>query len=277
MLPLRTKRLISTCFVAALWIGAAIFLAVYLLAAAQASVSDYRDARKAGDTLDARKRGEMPSNGLIKQYEQLKEDYKAEAASCAAFYHSDHNKKLDRPILKSYLMDPIQVANNYHEWKTRMAEKAGNPNFIVPYTWEGPGGQPAPKDFPRIEKRTCVADVMVDTLTAERGTVIRLIDIGEPEEPVDVLAPPPVDWDIARFRIYPVTASFTARFVGLGRLMNRFVANPTDQAQPCMIVRSIQITKTESPDTVSVMLGVDFYDFYRANATKPPEEAPKPE
>jgi hypothetical protein len=272
MLPLKTLRLISTCIIGAMWLGAVVFTATYVLPMVEENIILYQEISKTGDDLSAKLKGETPSKGLIEQYRQLKAKYIEEQKTCAYFY-IQHNEKLDRKLLKSFMMDPIQLQANYLKEKARMADKAGNPNFVPTYPWEKPGGQPPIADFPRIEKRTCIADVLVDMLTSERGTIIQLLDIGEPTEPVGV--PPALldtGGDIVRFRIIPVTAAFTTKFAGLGRMLDLFVANPTGSGRgsnPCMVVRSIQVERNESTDAtgaVSVKLGIDVYDFYKVES-----------
>jgi len=274
MIPLKTKRLVTSSIVAAVWLSLIGFFVLKVLPIVQSDVALYGEVARADQMLQKRLKGSViPSKGLIDQYEQLKSGYQEEASACAYFFYREHNEKLDRPILKSYLMDPIQFGNNYREWKERMADKAGNPNVFPPYPWEQPGSKPAVKDFAAIEKRTCIADVLVGILTVERSTIVKLVEIYDPVGPVDVSPAPVADWDVARFHIYPVEVSLTTRFTHIGRMFDLFVNNPTERTLPCMVIRSLRVTQTEEndPDTVNVRMTVDVYDFRKVEPEEEPE------
>lgn len=278
MLSFRYRKTLMTGLVAVTWLGALGFFVTRVLPPTREVLSLYHSVRQGDEYLQQWTAPEqtIPSNGLIAAHTDQKYAMMTEADECAWFYLC-HNRALDEPVLESWKPDPYEVADNYRRLKRRLADKAGNPNFIEmgPLDdWEKEeGGKPEPEDFAAIEKRACIAKVLVDILGAERSTVIELVDMSKaPITPADCPEAAPAGWDlkqyrVARHRIFPVEVTFSARFGALGRLLDSLVQNPSTvpPGRPCMVVRAIKVTNVEAgpTDAVRVKLGLHVYDFRR--------------
>ena len=263
----KTVRALTTALVVAIWMGVALFIGLALLPQAREVRATGRELQQADVLLKELTTAEnLPTRGLIKEYATLRAKLEEESGACASFYLF-HNAKLDRTILASYELDPNQFAINYAKLKEELARKAGNANFLDPYPWEKPDGKPDKKDFAVIEKRACIAEVLVNVLTVPlsgrpASSILRL-SIGEAQAPPN--APPVAEgkFPVARYRVFPMDVQLATRFSNLGLLLNSLVSNPsTPPDLPFMSIRAISISQAQ-PDTVSVRLWLDLYDFYR--------------
>jgi hypothetical protein len=278
MLSFKLRRILMSWLVTLMWLGAIIFLAVMVYPAAKDAFSKYAKVKR-GDadlkewTASIRS---IPSIGLINWYGELKFRMRQEVDSCSRHMLS-RNKALDEQILESWSGDEHQFATQYEQFKARLADKAGNPDFIEMGQlddWEDEAtGAPEKEDFTAIEKRACIAEVLVDALAVDESTVIQIIDFSKPVKTPDNLPEqPPADWDlgshrVARHRIVPVVITFTTRFAALGRTLDRLAKSPARglSGRPCMAIRAIRFGTDDSVQkgNVKVRLAVEVYDFYR--------------
>jgi hypothetical protein len=258
--------------VAALCLGAVAFAATQLFPLLQGVLTSYRSARDELQTLNSRNEAEvMPTQGVIQQYAELKRNMIEETERSASFYLRQ-NSSLDKQILESWRMDPYQLAINYRELKSQLAEEAGNPDFLelgkLDDWEEKPRGKPQKEDFSALEKKSCIARVLTESLTADPNTVIQIMQIGEPLEADEAPPVPDVDWMVVRYRIYPVEVSMSTRFSTLGKTLHSLVTiPPATSDQACIGVRSIDL-KAESArpaSRVKVDIGLNVLDFYEAN------------
>jgi len=265
MASLRTKRLAATCGVAAIWLGGAFFVWSRVLPvwrefrSLRAKVAAYDEA------LDGRISADIiPSRGAIEGLQDLKRSMQQEAEKCGHYYQR-RNQPLDRKILKSWRGDPIDLGNEFREFRTKLANKAGNMNVLdlgeLDDWAKEEEGKPAREDLLAIEKRSCVAEAVVDVLATESSTVIRTVAIPSPPQPAEAPAIPPQDWPVVRHDVFRVKVLFTTRFSGLGQLLDRIVTSPTGE-RPCMAVRDIKI-EPAGRDRARVEMHLDVYDFYQ--------------
>jgi len=274
MASAKTWRLLSSLLVAAVWLGALIFGGGFV----RPLLKDVMGLSERVATADAliQQRIEadlIPSEGLIGRFEQFKRQMIKEAEICAWEFLL-HNKCLDKKILESWRPDPYEVGMNFREVKEQLANKAGHPDFLELGTlddWEQEDseagrGRPRKEDFAALEKRTCIAAVLVDILTTDPATVIELMKVQDPLPPRDAPPLPAADWLVVRHRTYPVEVQFTTHFESLGRLLNLIVTTPPGSADtPCMALRQINMRSTDprGGSTVQVNLTLDVYDFHQ--------------
>jgi len=268
MASAKTKRLISSGLVGAVWIGALAFTAWMLMPRLREALSLHQDLTDAEALLERRVEAElMPSEGVAARYLEIKKEMEKEAEACA-YEYLRHNECLNKKVLESWRMKPYELAINFQVMKEQLENKAGNPNFLELGTlddWEKQEhGKPRQEDFAAIEKRTCIAAVLVDLLTTEPKTIIQLMKIPDPVPAAD--APPAVDWMVVRHEVYPVDVEFTTRFGSLGKLLNQILTTPPSSTNtPCMGISSIRVETAggRDADTVKVHLTVNVYDFHK--------------
>lgn len=272
MTSARTRQALTSAAVAVLCLSAVAFAALVIFPGVQDTLSSYRTAEDELETLNSRVTADvMPTRGAIDQYAQLKTSMVEEVERSASFFLRQ-NQSLDQRILESWRMDAYQLAINFRELKSKLAEKAGNPDFLELGRlddWEKrAGGKPQKENFAALEKKACIASALTDGLTQDPNTVIELMQIEEPVEPETLPPVPDVDWMLIRYRIYPVDVSFTTRFSTLGKTLHRLVTIPPAASNlPCMGVRNITVLseKNTAPERVRVELGLNVFDFYEPN------------
>ncbi len=271
MVSAKTRRLILSFLVALVWLGAVWFVAWTFFPLLQGVLSSHKDVRGADLLLEGRINAEViPSEGLIGRYQEIKDRAIEEAQRCASEYVR-HSECLQKRILESWRLDPYEVGNNFRDLKRQLADKAGHPDFLELGKlddWESEDtGKPREEDFAALEKRTCIASVLVALLTAEPGTEIRLMEIHPPRSTSEAPQVPSADWMVVRHRTFPVDVQLTTRFSSLGRLTNRIVTVPPGSTEmPCMAIRRIEVEPVEpmERDRVRVELRLEVYEFFRA-------------
>jgi len=190
MATARTRRRFATALVAGLWLGAALFALAALRPALARALAMQQELDEALTVMKGRLERELvPSEGVIGHYEALKKAMIREAESCA-YEYLRHSECLGKDLLQSWRMDPYEVEMNFRAVKKRLADKAGHPDFLDlgPLgVWDqeaSPGSRrPTQQDLAALEKRTCIASVLVDILAHEPGTVIDLMKITDPLQP----------------------------------------------------------------------------------------------
>jgi len=266
MTSARTKRRLATFVVGALWLGAVAFAVLALLPLLGRVISNRRALRQEEPVMQQEANVEtVPSIGRIRHAQRVKQSLIAEAERCAAFY-LQHSEDLNRKLLESWRLDPYRIAENYRKLKNELIDRAGNPNFLElgPYDdWEQKEPwKPAQKDFGPMEKRACIAEVLVDALSAHRGTVIQLMEIGEASP---VAGAPPAEqakWLVVRGRAFPVKVTLLTPFSSLGRLLDSLVRVDATPKQPCIFLRRVAVEPREAGgDSVKVELLFDVFDF----------------
>jgi len=273
MATARTRRRFATALVAGLWLGAALFALAALRPALARALAMQQELDEALTVMKGRLERELvPSEGVIGHYEALKKAMIREAESCA-YEYLRHSECLGKDLLQSWRMDPYEVEMNFRAVKKRLADKAGHPDFLDlgPLgVWDqeaSPGSRrPTQQDLAALEKRTCIASVLVDILAHEPGTVIDLMKITDPLQPRKAPPAPQVPWLVVRHHIYPVQVKLTTPFAGLGRLLSALANVPPDSTEvPCMAITRLQVESIppRGQGKVQVELAVHVYDFYR--------------
>lgn len=266
----KTKRLISSGVVGAVWVAAITFAAWMLAPRVREALSLYQQVGDAEALLDTRVKADLkPSMGVTMRYQDIKGQMEKEAEACA-YEYLRHNECLNRKILESWRKDPYDLAGKFLKVKRELGDKAGNPDFLELGKlddWEKEErGKPREEDFGEIEKRTCIAAVLVELLTSEPATVIQLMSIGDPTPGAQAPRVPPAEWAVVRHNVYPVDAQFTTQFSSLGRLLNQIIIVPPSAINiPCMTISRIKLEAADAKGagTVKVELMVDVYDFFK--------------
>ncbi len=263
----KTRQAITSGIVAVLGFGAVFFAAFWVFPLLQDVRASYAAVQDEIQTLDKRtESGNIPTEGMIKQHVEWKNHLITQAERCASFYLRQ-NQSLNEKILESWRMDEYEVEMSFTDLKQKLAQKAGNPDFLelgkLDDWQQREHGKPRKENFSKLEKKSALASVLVNILTHDPATVIELMKIGKPARPENMPPEPNVNWMFIRYRMFPVTISFSTNFSSLGTTLHKLTTIPrTASDVPCIQVRSLHIEKNTAPGKVKVELSINVLDFF---------------
>lgn len=266
----RVKRYVFNAILALVYIGIPVFgvLAFYPV------VADWHDrSRELTEAESALARWlrsmALPTQARVEHERSYTEAMQAEHGRARGYYES-RDRLLERSLLDSHSGDPVQVKLKYADLRTALARRARCPDvrrFMPSYSWEGPTEEPKRSDLKAIEKRACIAEVLVDMLGAGAGSVIDSIAVGNPFPPSALVpaspedegqAAPPPDGEAPAYVFWPVELVFEAPFQNAGELLN-CLATPPGRFPP-MLIHSLHLTGLPA-GRVRLTVGLRVMDF----------------
>lgn len=203
----------------------------------------------------------LPTAGRVQQLDGFKLLVTDEFEECRAFCLA-RNAQLERNVLGGLTVDATQFAINYKKLKDRLARMAKHEKFLERYSWEKRGGQPQRKDFPLIERKAAITEVLVTRICRDPSTGAQSLAIGAPEEPEEL---PPIatggDLPGLRHQIFPVKIVLRTRLAVLSSTLK--VLTDTHGEGPCTIVRSLSLKSIarQKPGHVEVTVNLDVLHF----------------
>jgi hypothetical protein len=263
----KTRQTITSGILAVLGFGAVCFAAFWVFPLLQDVRASYAAVKDEIQTLNKRNESDnIPTKGAINQHVKWKKDLITQAERCASFYLRQ-NQNLNEKILESWRMDEYEIKMSFNELKQKLAQKAGNPDFLElgeVDDWEQrEHGKPHKRNFRKLEKKSAMASILVNILTHDPATVIELMKIGKPVPPSNLPPEPNVNWMFIRYRMFPVTISFSSNFSSLGKTFHKLTTIPRTASNiPCIQVRELSIEKSKTPGKVKVELAINVLDFY---------------
>jgi hypothetical protein len=260
---LRARRIVLTCVVLAVWIGALGFGGSVVWPVARNVWALHYQTRDAQAEMAGRRgAGHFPTRGLIREYQRFRQEKEDEVRLCSDF-HLQGSRPLKEMKFKSYEADGYQFAENYRSWKKQMVLIARRPDFLAPYAWEKAEGHPSREEFRAIEKGACVVEVLVRILQ-KGATEIENLEVGAPVEGA-APAKSQFSFPVARYRQYPVGLKFKAPFGKLGDVLDLMLSvqrsGPADPPAAFMIIDGLTISEPRA-ESVWVTMHLNVLDFY---------------
>ena len=216
----------------------------------------------------------LPTQTRIEQERAYTEGMRAECARARSYYQG-RDLLLERSLLDTYTGDPVQVKLKYMRLKAELESKGHYEEarefirrpLMPPYPWEQPAQKPQRADLKSIEKRACIADILVGTLMSAGPCAIGHIGVGDPLEPSEGAAEADVgglDGPAAQAEgeagwvMWPVELQFVAPFSSVGTVLGKLITPPS--RCPPMLVHSLRVAGLDGGRAV-VSVGLRVLDF----------------
>lgn len=266
MLSARTKTVGFTALLGAVLIGAPIFGALCLYPVMATNRSEVAELEQAQVMLGRWLRSiTIPTETRIESERNYKAALQAEYDRVLNYYRA-RNALLERPLLEAYSNDPVRVKLKYEELKRQLETKArrqtsvamSNKPFMPAYPWEQPGRTPTRPELTLIERRTCIADVIVNLMASSGYISVQQLTIGEAVAPGATAGAAQEDKGAVLYSTWPVTVEVVTAFRQVAVVLDKIVTPPPNA--PCILIRSIDLSATGAGQ-VSIKLALDVLDF----------------
>jgi hypothetical protein len=216
------------------------------------------------------RQGNLPTRTKIEAAQNYRDGLFAEYESVESYFRR-RDKMLERPLLETYTGDPRHVEFKYKELKEQLkargryslAEGAFRSSFMPEYRWEAPTLVPSPDEFESLEKKACVAEVLIGLLGGGQPCVVGHIEVADPlstipeNSVVDFTGTDEAE-PFVSYVIWPAEVHFLAPFGQAGALLSR-LTDPPDEFPP-IVLRGLHV---EAHDNIQVMVAarVGVLDF----------------
>ena len=267
MLSARAKRYVFNSVLAAVYIGIPIFFVLLVYPVLMNNSKDLEQLDRAESTLRIwMHKGKPPTQSRIDAERQYTELMRSEYERARNYYLRRESRLLRRQLL-THTNDPAKVKLEYDEFKKRLRAKARryagtaalkSEALLPAFIWEDGAAEPAIADFDLIEKKSAIAQALVDLLTTQIRCVVLYIAVEERVEVRDAPEKPDINTRTVRYGVWPVTVDYAVPFNQLGRSLHKVVTAPDEY--PGMIVRGLHV-EPAARNQVVVKLTLGVLDF----------------
>jgi hypothetical protein len=262
MASARAKRYTFNVLLALVWLGIPIFLVKVFYPDWVYARDGIRELETAQTQLSTWvRKGNLPTRTKIEAAEDYADGLFGEYESAESYFRR-RDAMLERPLLETYTGDPRHVEYKYKEVKEQLkargryslAADAFRVPFMPEYAWEAPTRVPPREEFESLEKKACVAEVLVARLGGGQPAVVGHVGVFEPVEtvPEGTVADFEDSEDVEPFIsyvIWPAEVHFLAPFPYCGALLSRLTGPPDDY--PPIVLYGVDV---EARDATQVMV-----------------------
>lgn len=261
----KTKRHLFNALLAAIYIGVPIFAATQLYPVLISNRADVADLNKAERILGRwLHMTVIPTQTRIDTEQQYRDGMRGEYGRVIG-YLRQRSSMLNRGLLDTYSGDPVHVKLKYQQLRQELEQKgryeqartALRKPFMPVYEWEEPARTPAREDFEVIEKKACIAEVLVGLL-ARSPCAIGHLAVGDPFRPTGEPTDEEAEGAAGGYVVWPVTLELLAPFRQLALVLDK-VATPSANG-PCVIIHNLHL-EAAGREQVTVKLALSVLDF----------------